>query len=116
MMGRGLILAARRRARTGRAQADFLRAREGATAVEFALLALPFLAILSATLEVAIGSWAQEMLQQAVSDAGRQIYTGPASRRIRSAPAAARTSSMPSGRSSARRTASRETPSSPAPT
>ncbi|WP_336487874.1 TadE/TadG family type IV pilus assembly protein [Methylobacterium nigriterrae] len=75
-MLRVLTLAARFRARNGRARPAFLRAREGSTAVEFALLALPFLAILSAILEVAIGSWAQDMLQQAVSDAGRQIYTG----------------------------------------
>ncbi|AIQ88104.1 MULTISPECIES: TadE/TadG family type IV pilus assembly protein [Methylobacterium] len=61
----------------GRAQAArFVRARGGATAVEFALVALPFFALIGACLENGIVFWEQEILQQAVSDAGRQIYTG----------------------------------------
>lgn len=54
----------------------FLRARQGSTAVEFGLLALPFLALLCASLENGLVAWQQEILQQAVVDAGRQIYTG----------------------------------------
>ncbi len=54
----------------------FVRARQGATAVEFGLIALPFLALLGASLENALVCWQQEILQQAVVDAGRQIYTG----------------------------------------
>lgn len=54
----------------------FLRAKQGATAVEFGLLALPFLALLGASLENGLVAWQQEILQQAVVEAGRQIYTG----------------------------------------
>jgi len=51
-------------------------ARDGATAVEFGLVALPFLALLGGCLENGLVSWEQEILQQAVVEAGRQIYTG----------------------------------------
>ncbi|MBE7197835.1 MAG: pilus assembly protein [Parafilimonas terrae] len=54
----------------------FGRARRGATAVEFGLIAMPFLALLTACLENGLVSWQQEILQQAVVEAGRQIYTG----------------------------------------
>lgn len=54
----------------------FLRARAGTTAVEFGLLALPFLALITACLENALVYWQQEILQQAVVEASRQIYTG----------------------------------------
>lgn len=54
----------------------FYRAGEGATAVEFGLLGLPFLALICACLENGLVYWEQEILQQAVVDAGRQIYTG----------------------------------------
>ena len=52
------------------------RARDGATAVEFGLVALPFLALLGGCLENGLVSWEQEILQQAVVEASRQIYTG----------------------------------------
>ena len=54
----------------------FPRAQEGSTAVEFGLLALPFLALTGASLEAGITYFSQEILQQAVADASRQIYTG----------------------------------------
>jgi len=54
----------------------YAQARDGATAVEFALVALPFFALVGACLENGIVFWEQEILQQAVSDASRQIYTG----------------------------------------
>lgn len=63
-------------ARLARRLRGFARASSGATAVEFGLLALPFLALVGATVEAGVTYWAQEMLQQAVADAGRQIYTG----------------------------------------
>lgn len=50
--------------------------RSGAAAVEFALVAMPFLALAGASLEAGMTYFGQEMLQQAVTDAGRQIYTG----------------------------------------
>lgn len=56
--------------------ARFARARGGATAVEFALVAVPFFALVGACLENGIVFWEQEILQQAVADASRQIYTG----------------------------------------
>ncbi|WP_267357310.1 MULTISPECIES: TadE/TadG family type IV pilus assembly protein [unclassified Methylobacterium] len=52
------------------------RERSGATAVEFGLVALPFLAMAGACLENGIVAWEQEIIQQAVVEAGRQIYTG----------------------------------------
>lgn len=49
---------------------------QGATAVEFGLVALPFFALLCGILENGLVAWQQEILQQAVIDAGRQVYTG----------------------------------------
>lgn len=54
----------------------FLKDREGATAVEFALVALPFFGIIFAIIEVALAFWATQVLENAVADASRQIYTG----------------------------------------
>lgn len=54
----------------------FAASRSGATAVEFGLVALPFLALAGASLETGITYFGQGILQQAVTDAGRQIYTG----------------------------------------
>lgn len=61
---------------TLRALQAFPRTRGGSTAVEFALVAMPFLALAGATLEAGFTYFGQEILQQAVTDAGRQIYTG----------------------------------------
>nr|WP_313901861.1 TadE/TadG family type IV pilus assembly protein [Methylobacterium sp. J-030] len=52
------------------------RERSGATAVEFGLVALPFIALIGACLENGLVAWEQEILQQAVVEAGRQVYTG----------------------------------------
>lgn len=54
----------------------FARSEHGATAVEFALVAVPFLTLACGCLENSVVFFEQEILQQAVSDAGRQIYTG----------------------------------------
>jgi Flp pilus assembly protein TadG len=56
--------------------ARLLRARDGATAVEFGLVSLPFLALTGASLENGLVYWQQEILQQALIEASRQIYTG----------------------------------------
>lgn len=56
--------------------AQFIHAKKGTTAVEFGLLALPFLGLVTACLENALVYWQQEILQQAVVEAGRQLYTG----------------------------------------
>lgn len=56
----------------------FAGARGGAFAVEFALIALPFLATLIAILEVTIFLFAQQVLQNAATEAGRLFMTGQA--------------------------------------
>lgn len=56
----------------------FCRAQDGATAVEFALVALPFFALLYALLETGLVFFAQEDLQTAASNASRLIMTGQA--------------------------------------
>jgi Flp pilus assembly protein TadG len=61
-----------------RAIARFAGARRGATAVEFALIAAPFLATLIAILEVTIYLFAQQVLQNAAGEAGRLFMTGKA--------------------------------------
>jgi Flp pilus assembly protein TadG len=63
----------RRRART---VARFCLSRGGTTAVEFALIAPPFLALLIAILQVTSFLFAQQALQTAVVAAGRLILTG----------------------------------------
>lgn len=54
----------------------FRRDQRGTTAVEFALVSLPFFALLFAILETALAFWSQQVLETAVADASRQIYTG----------------------------------------
>ena len=65
--GRGLL---RRKNRT------FVRDRSGTTAIEFSLVAMPFLAMLFAILETALSLWSSQVLDNAVTNAGRLIYTG----------------------------------------
>ena len=54
----------------------FLRDRKGATAVEFALIAAPFLALLVGLVQVFLIFFAQSVLQNAVRASTRQILTG----------------------------------------
>lgn len=56
----------------------FARAEDAAAAVEFALVAAPFLALLFAILETALVFFAGQSLEAAASDAGRLIMTGQA--------------------------------------
>ena len=53
-------------------------AEEGASAVEFALIAPAFIAILIAFFQVAVFLFAQQALQNAASEAGRTLMTGQA--------------------------------------
>lgn len=48
----------------------------GATAIEFGLIAFPFLALLAAIIETALVLYAGQILETAVSDTGRLIMTG----------------------------------------
>ena len=54
----------------------FARAREGAAAIEFGLVAAPFLALLFAIMETAFVFFAGQSLEYAASQAGRLIMTG----------------------------------------
>src|SRR5580658_3261722 len=72
-MFRNLSRHLRRRART---VARFCLSRGGTTAVEFALIAPPFLALLIAILQTTSYLFAQQALQTAVVAAGRLILTG----------------------------------------
>lgn len=54
----------------------FARRKDGAAAVEFALVALPFFLVLTALAEVSLMALAQTNLDLAISDAGRLIRTG----------------------------------------
>ncbi|GJD62122.1 pilus assembly protein TadE [Methylobacterium frigidaeris] len=56
--------------------AGFPFAREGATAVEFGLIGMPFLCLVAAITETALAFFAGQVLDNAVSSAARQLYTG----------------------------------------
>jgi Flp pilus assembly protein TadG len=55
-----------------------LRDENGATAVEFALVALPFIVLLIAIIETALLFFAQQFLQAATQQSARLIMTGQA--------------------------------------
>ena len=74
-MLRILVKYSRRRARD---ISRFCGARQGATAVEFALIAPAFLAVLIALFQTAIFLFAQMALQNAAAEAGRYFMTGQA--------------------------------------
>lgn len=74
-MVRALTRLGRRRVR---ALTRFLRARDGATAVEFALIAPGFIAIVVAIFQVAVWLFVQQSLQNAATAAGRLFLTGQA--------------------------------------
>jgi len=54
----------------------FHRAREGAAAVEFALIAAPFFLLIFATLEVALFFLGSTIIENGVNEAARSIRTG----------------------------------------
>jgi Flp pilus assembly protein TadG len=56
----------------------FVRQQSGAAAVEFALVAAPFLALLFAILETAFVFFAQQTLEATAADSARLIMTGQA--------------------------------------
>lgn len=55
---------------------SFLAERNGATAIEFAIISIPFMALVGSCLESGFNYYGQEILEQAVTEAGRKIYTG----------------------------------------
>ncbi len=62
--------------RPGRFAARFARADRGSTAVEFSLVALPFVMLIFATIELALVMLVCTTLDTAVEAAGRKIRTG----------------------------------------
>jgi Flp pilus assembly protein TadG len=66
------------RARRGRRPGRFRRNEDGVTAVEFALVAAPFFALVFAILETALIFFAGQVMETAVADAARLIRTGQA--------------------------------------
>jgi Flp pilus assembly protein TadG len=54
----------------------FRRAQKGATAIEFALVAIPFFLVIGCILEIGVMLAKEYTLQNAVQDAGRVIRTG----------------------------------------
>lgn len=56
----------------------FKKREEGATAVEFGIVALPFCALLFAIIETAMVFFSNQVLETAVADASRLIFTGQA--------------------------------------
>jgi Flp pilus assembly protein TadG len=67
-----------RRLLQGRLLRRFVRRQDGAAAVEFALVAAPFLALTFAILETAFVFFAGQTLEAAVADSARLIMTGQA--------------------------------------
>jgi len=66
------------RARTSKVLRRFVRKQDGATAVEFGLVALPFFALLFTLLETGIVFFAGQSLATATNTAARLILTGQA--------------------------------------
>jgi Flp pilus assembly protein TadG len=54
----------------------FRKNQDGATAVEFGFVAAPFFALLFAIIETALVFWSNSVLENAVADAARRVYTG----------------------------------------
>jgi Flp pilus assembly protein TadG len=58
--------------------AGFARREEGAAALEFAIVAAPFIALILATLQTMLAFFAGQVLESAVADSSRAILTGSA--------------------------------------
>jgi Flp pilus assembly protein TadG len=54
---------------------SFLRDRDAAAAVEFGLVAMPFFGLLFAMMQTALVFWSTQVLETAVANASRDIYT-----------------------------------------
>ncbi len=61
-----------------RISVQFVRRKDGATLIEFAIVIMPFLALLFAILETALVFFAGQVLETAVTDASRLVMTGQA--------------------------------------
>ena len=54
----------------------FLRAGEGATAIEFGIVMMPFMLLLFAIIETVMMLWTNAVLEEAVSEVSRTLLTG----------------------------------------
>jgi len=63
----------------------FRRAQDGAVAIEFGIVALPFFALLFAIIETALMFWTNQVLEESLSQASRRLLTGEATKRYTSA-------------------------------
>lgn len=75
---RGKIAACILRVLPTRLARRFVRQQDGAVAVEFAFVAIPFLALIFAIMETALVFFAGQTLETAVQDSARLIMTGQA--------------------------------------
>jgi Flp pilus assembly protein TadG len=64
--------------RGGATLTNFVRADKGAAAVEFAIIAVPFIALLLAILQTGVVLFAAQALESATETAARQLMTGQA--------------------------------------
>jgi Flp pilus assembly protein TadG len=69
---------AQRRRKPRRILARFRRSQDGATAIEFAFVAAPFLMLLAAIIETAVMFWTSQVLEEAVNETARTLVTGQA--------------------------------------
>ncbi len=65
--------------------AGFARREDGAAALEFAIVAAPFIALILATMQTALAFFAGQVLESAVADSSRLILTGAPSSKSQSA-------------------------------
>ena len=72
------LIGAPARCRRGATLRSFARRQEGAAAVEFAMVAAPFLAMVFAIMETTIVFFAGQALETAAADSARLIMTGQA--------------------------------------
>jgi Flp pilus assembly protein TadG len=67
----------------------FRRSQDGATIIEFAMVATPFLMLLAAILETALMFWTSQALEEGVGQASRALLTGQSQTLYKSAVAGA---------------------------
>jgi pilus assembly protein Flp/PilA len=61
----------------------FKGSQDGATAVEFGFIAMPFMLLLAAILETAMMFWTSQVLEEAVSQTARRLLTGESHERYK---------------------------------
>ncbi len=59
-----------------RGSKGFFRNQRGATAIEFGIVAVPFLVLVTTTIETALVLWTNQVLDDAVKQAARTLLTG----------------------------------------